>query len=114
MVILVLVLLALAAFALPFLAVVILTTILLTLCEPKTRVGAIACFAAPSLALLCSIIAWGRTISLWRYAEPIMLRVTWPALILVCLGIATAGFAVAASQRRRPRSTRDDVATPTI
>jgi len=114
MVILVLILLGIAAFALPFLAVVILTTILFTLCEPKTRFGAIACFAAPALAILCGLVAWGSTIDLWRYAEPVMWRLTWPALALICLGIIAAGFAVAASRRRQLRSKHDGAATSTI
>ncbi|MEY2494617.1 MAG: hypothetical protein QOJ45_1109 [Verrucomicrobiota bacterium] len=113
MVILVLVLLSIAAFVIPFLAVVILTSILFTLCDPKTRFGAIACFTAPALAVLGGLVAWGSTIDLWRYAEPIMLRFAWPALALSSLGIA-AGFAVAASRKRRLRSMRDGVATPTI
>ena len=114
MVILVLVLLAIAALVLPFLAVVIVTNILFTLCQPKTRFATAACFAVPSLALLCGVIAWGSTIPLWRYAEPVMRGVAWPALALVCIGIITAGFAVAADRRRQLRSTRDGDATPTI
>ncbi|MEY2508563.1 MAG: hypothetical protein QOH01_2892 [Verrucomicrobiota bacterium] len=114
MVMLVLVLLAIAALVIPFLVVVILTTILFTLCEPKTRAGAIACFAVPSLALLCGIIVWGSTIPLWRYAEPIMRTLSWPALALVCLGIITAGFSVAAIRRREVRSTHDGDTTSTI
>ena len=114
MVILVLVLLAIAAFVLPFLAIVILTTILFSLCEPKTRFGVIACFAIPSLAFLGGIIAWGSTIPLWRVAEPIMRMLSWPALTLVCLGIITAGFSLAAIRRSEVRSTRDGDATSTI
>jgi hypothetical protein len=40
-----LIFLGIAAFVVSFLAVVILTTILSTLCEPKTRFGATLCFA---------------------------------------------------------------------
>ena len=114
MVILVLVLLAIVAFALPFLAVVVLTTILSTFCEPKTRFGAIVCFGVPSLAVLGGVIAWGSTIPLWRVAEPIVQILSWPALALVCLGIVAAGFAVAAIRRSGVRSKHHGDATPTI
>jgi len=110
----ILVLLGIAAFAVPFFAVVVATTVLHALCQPKTRFGAIACFAIPAVALLCGIIAWGSAIPLWRYAEPITRTLSWPALALVCLGIIAAGFSVAAIRRREVRSTRNGDATSTI
>src|SRR2546423_9406216 len=114
MISLVLLLLGIAAFVIPFLAVVILTTILFTLCDPKTRFGAIACFVVPAFAILSGLVVWGSTIDLWRYAEPVMWRLAWPALALICLGIIAAGFAVAASRRRQLRSKHDGAATSTI
>jgi hypothetical protein len=109
-----LIFIGIAAFAVSFLAVVILTTILFTLCEPKTRFGAIMCFGVPALAILSGLVVWGSTIDLWRYAEPVMQRIAWPALALICLGIITAGFTVAASRRRQLRSKHDGAATSTI
>jgi hypothetical protein len=92
MAILVLVFLAIAAFALPFFAVAGVATILLTLCEPKTRFGAVACYIVPASAILAAVIVWGSTVDLWRYAEPIMRRIAWPALTLICLGIIAGRF----------------------
>jgi hypothetical protein len=114
MVILFLVLLGIAALVVPFLAVVIVTTILSTLCEPKTRLGAIVCFDVPALTILCGFVAWGRTIPLWHVAEPVMRALTWPAIALVSLGLIAGGFAVAAIRRSDLRSTRNGDATPTI
>jgi hypothetical protein len=112
----ILVVLAVAALAVPFCVVVVLANFLLTICEPKTRLAAVTCFVVPAIAVLSGLIVWGRSSAVWRYSAqgPIIWFLAWPALALVCVGIIGAGFAVAAFRRRQIRSMHDAVATPTI
>src|SRR5436190_22383964 len=112
----ILVLLVVAALAVPFCSVVLLANALLTICQPKTRLAAVTCFAVPAVAVLSGLIAWGSSSAVWRYSAqgPIIWFLVWPMLALVCVGIIGAGFAVAAFRKRQIRSTHDAVATPTI
>jgi hypothetical protein len=111
-----LIVLAIAAVAVPFFAVVVLANGLLAICEPKTRVAAVACFLVPVVAVLAGLISWGSSSPVWRYSAqgPIIWFLVWPALALACGGIIGAGFTVAAFRRRQLRSMHDAVATPTI
>src|SRR5436190_17920194 len=112
----ILVVLAVAALAVPFCAVVVLANFLLTICEPRTRLVAATCFVVPAVAVLSGLIAWGSSSAVWRYSAqgPIIWFLVWPALALVCVGIIGAGFAVVAFRKKQLRSMRDGVATSTI
>jgi hypothetical protein len=112
----ILIVLAVAALAVPSCAVFILANFLLTICEPKTRLAAVTCFVVPAVAVLSGLILWGSSSAVWRYSAqgPIIWFLVWPMLALVCVGIIGAGFAVAAFRKRQIRSMHDAPATPTI
>jgi hypothetical protein len=96
----------------PFGAIAIVANVLLAMCEPKSRLGAVICFMVPTLAVLFGVIrlAWSNAHWLYPLFWPFLLRI----LGLVCIGIIAAGFAVAAGRRRQLRSKHDGVATSTI
>ena len=96
----------------PFGIAAVVASVLLAICEPKTRLGAILCFGVPAVAVLSGVIAVGWSNAAWLYPLfwPLVLR----ALGLACIGVIGAAFAVAAFRKRQLRSMHDVVATPTI
>jgi hypothetical protein len=96
----------------PFGVVLFAARTLLAIREPKTRLGAVICFTAPAVAVLCAVTALGWSNAHWLYPLfwPLVLR----ALGLACVGIIGAGFAVAAFRKKQLRSMHNAVVTPTI
>ena len=111
-----LLLFACLAMALPFAGVVILSTTLVAICQPKRRFASVLCFIIPAGVVPLALFAWGVSTSVLRYSPqgPILWLAVWPALLFAGIGITAAGFSVGPIRKRLRRSSRDGVATRAI
>ena len=107
---------AILAVLIPFGGVVILSTMLLATCKPRSFFAAAVCFVIPAIAVPAALIAANTSSAFWRYSAqgPIIWFIVWPVLLLVGVGVIAAGFAVAAIRKRLIVSPRRGAATHVI
>src|SRR4051794_3985432 len=112
-----LVIVALLAVIIPFAGIVVLSSALLVICRPQSRLVTVVCFIIPAILVPAALIALNSASEFWRYSGPqgpVIWFIVWPALILVALGVITAAFAVAAIKKRMIPLSRDGAATRAI